>query len=112
MEVQSIKLRNTGSSSVTYDLSTAWNSPAAGAVVSIWPWRVTVQAGHSRDVTVKVTIWSPAAAAFPAAQYDGSLFTLQGLGWVGQPDGGVCGDPPSCGCRSSWRRTRARTSRS
>ncbi len=78
VEVQSIKLRNTGSSSVTYDLSTAWNSPAAGAVVSIWPSHVTVQAGHSRDVTVKVTISKTAAAAFPAAQYDGSLFTLQG----------------------------------
>lgn len=78
VEIQSVKIRNSGDAAVTYDLSSVWNSDAAGTTISIFPSRVTVAPHRSRDVYVKISISKTAAAAFPSADVNGSLFTLRG----------------------------------
>ena len=80
-ETTEITITNTGSRSITYDLSASFVGDAQGAVVSISPKTVTIRGHRSRTVKVTIRLSRTALGALPSAEAfpDGSaLNTIRG----------------------------------
>ncbi|AWS41610.1 S8 family serine peptidase [Streptosporangium sp. 'caverna'] len=77
---EDLTLRNTGSTSVTYDLAAAFNGQSYGAQVAVSPASVTVGPNSSRTVKVTLSLSAQAVAALPAAEESnfGTLTHIQG----------------------------------
>lgn len=74
-----VTLANSGASSVTYDLASAFNGNALGTDVTIAPSSVGVPAGGTATVDVTLALTAGEVAALPAAlQAPGALTTVRG----------------------------------
>ncbi|MFL6028178.1 MAG: hypothetical protein ACJ72K_14675, partial [Friedmanniella sp.] len=85
-ETQSFRITNKSSAAVSYDLRSTLSSPGYGAEITISPRTVTVPAGATRTVAVRVHLPSSAVARLPGAVANdgGALTSLHGL-VVAQP---------------------------
>lgn len=78
VDTKQLTITNSGTRALTYTFS--WTSPTLGAQLTASPSSVTVPAGSSRPVNVKLTLSAAAVAALPAAETSnfGSLVTIRG----------------------------------
>ena len=78
-EVQTLKLRNTGNTPATYNLSALWNSDPLGAEVTVSPSNVSVPPHSRKAIDVRLSISRQAVAALPMAdQGSDTVVTLRG----------------------------------
>ncbi|GII52584.1 peptidase S8 [Planotetraspora thailandica] len=79
-ETKDLTIRNTGKTSVTYDLATAFTGESYGAQVAVSPASVTVGRESSRTVRVTLSLSTKAVAGLPAAETSnfGSVVHIQG----------------------------------
>lgn len=80
-ETRTYKITNTSSASVSYDMSSSFSSATLGAGITITPKLLTVPAGATRTVSVRIRLTRAEVAALPAAAKsdDGKLVSVRGL---------------------------------
>ncbi|HEU4671335.1 MAG TPA: S8 family serine peptidase, partial [Candidatus Limnocylindrales bacterium] len=74
-------IENTGSSALTYQITSQFNGSALGAAISASPSSVTVPAGGTRTVQVTLSLSAAQVAALPAAETStfGTIVTIRGV---------------------------------
>jgi subtilisin family serine protease len=79
-ETRSLRIVNTGATSLTYDVAGSFQGEALGAALTASPARVTVAAGGTRTVAVTLSLSAADVAALPAAETSdfGELVTIRG----------------------------------
>lgn len=77
-EIEEIRLTNLSAQPLTYDLITAFTGPSLGAVTSVFPSRVTVRAGQSTEVRVRINLSRAATAALPRSDQGSGVVSIRG----------------------------------